>query len=68
MGVHSFDTLDVVKNAEMNLRESLDRLGRIAPIGDDFRSVGSHCKPAPPMNKELLHFVEDPTSEGLYFS
>uniref|UniRef100_A0A914QBF5 Uncharacterized protein n=1 Tax=Panagrolaimus davidi TaxID=227884 RepID=A0A914QBF5_9BILA len=39
LGVTSFDTLDIVRNAEMNTRESLDRLGRIAPIGDDFRSI-----------------------------
>uniref|UniRef100_A0A914Q588 UDP-glucuronosyltransferase n=1 Tax=Panagrolaimus davidi TaxID=227884 RepID=A0A914Q588_9BILA len=64
LGVTSFDTLDVVRNAEMNIRESLDRLGRIAPIGDDFRSVGSHCKEFSPLPKDLADFVEDPTSKG----
>uniref|UniRef100_A0A914YQD1 UDP-glucuronosyltransferase n=1 Tax=Panagrolaimus superbus TaxID=310955 RepID=A0A914YQD1_9BILA len=67
LGVTSFDTFEIVRNSEMNLRESLDRLGRIAPIGDDFRSVGEHCKETPSMPKDLLNFVEDPTSEGTIY-
>ena len=34
--VTDFDTLEIIRNAEMNLRESLDRLGRIAPVNQNF--------------------------------
>ena len=64
---YPFSTHEVNRNAEMNLRDSLDRLGRIVPHASDFRGIGSHCKSAPPLEKEFAKFVNDPTSKGKNF-
>uniref|UniRef100_A0AC34FIU8 UDP-glucuronosyltransferase n=1 Tax=Panagrolaimus sp. ES5 TaxID=591445 RepID=A0AC34FIU8_9BILA len=63
----SFSTHEINRMAEMNLRDSLDRLGRIAPIAEDFRGIGSHCKKAEKLSKEFSDFAEDSTSKGTIY-
>lgn len=59
-----FDTSEVMKGAEMHLRDSFDRIGRIVPHGNDFRSIGSYCRKLPDLDGELKPFVEDENSKG----
>uniref|UniRef100_A0AC34FTD8 Glucuronosyltransferase n=1 Tax=Panagrolaimus sp. ES5 TaxID=591445 RepID=A0AC34FTD8_9BILA len=62
---YPFSTHEIYRNAEMNLRDSLDRLGRIVPHGDNFRGIGSHCRiPIPELQTYLKMFVEDPKSQA----
>ena len=60
-----FDTSEVMKGAEIHIRDSFDRIGRIVPHGNDFRSIGSYCKKIPPLEGDLKAFVEDETSKGV---
>lgn len=59
-----FDTSKVMQNAEMHLRDGFDRIGRIVPHSNDYRSIGSYCKKWPKLTGKLKEFVEDKTSKG----
>uniref|UniRef100_A0AC35GTZ6 Glucuronosyltransferase n=1 Tax=Panagrolaimus sp. PS1159 TaxID=55785 RepID=A0AC35GTZ6_9BILA len=63
----SFSTHEINRMAEMNLRDSLDRLGRIVPRAEDFRGIGSHCKKIPELSKDFRDFVEDSNSKGTIY-
>ncbi|KAE9551525.1 hypothetical protein FO519_005272 [Halicephalobus sp. NKZ332] len=62
-----FDTSEVMIEAEMQLRDGFDRIGRIVPHGNDFRSIGSHCGKIPSLEGEFKDFVEDENSKGTIY-
>uniref|UniRef100_A0A7E4WE84 UDP-glucuronosyltransferase n=1 Tax=Panagrellus redivivus TaxID=6233 RepID=A0A7E4WE84_PANRE len=67
LNVENFDTYEIQRTAEMNLRDSFDRIGRIVPHAEDFRSVGSHCKVPESLTGDLKDFVEDKSSKGTIY-
>ncbi|KAE9548304.1 hypothetical protein FO519_008486 [Halicephalobus sp. NKZ332] len=62
-----FETSEVMKEAEIHLRESYDRIARIVPQANDYRSIASYCRPFPELEGELKSFVEDENSKGQGF-
>lgn len=59
-----FDISSAIKEGDVRLGENYDRIGRIMPQANDYRSIASYCKPFPELEGELKDFVEDKRSNG----
>ena len=59
-----FNIFDIIKEGDIRVGESYDRIARIVPQANDYKSIGSYCKPFPKLEGELKDFVEDETSKG----